>query len=40
MRSFIVGCAAAIGIAIVAGFILEGYQRSSESAYATIGARV
>ena len=40
MRSFLLACVAAIVIATVAGFALNGIQESSDQAYSTTGVRL
>jgi hypothetical protein len=40
MKSFLVGCAAAVVIAIGAAQVLDSYQESSAAAYTTSGVRL
>ena len=40
MKSFIIACVAALVVAIGSAYVLEGYQQSADSAYASkTGAR-
>jgi hypothetical protein len=39
MRSFIVGCVAALFVALIGGLVLDTIQRPADSAFATVGAR-
>ena len=40
MKTFIVACVVAIVIAVIGGFVLEGYQQPVQKAFATQYARV
>lgn len=40
MKPFVIACAVALCIAVGAAKVLDHYQRSAESAFATSGARV
>lgn len=40
MKPFLVACAVALFMAVGAAAVLDHYQRSAESAFATTGARV
>jgi hypothetical protein len=40
MKEFIAAVIAVIAIGIVSSLVLEGYQRSSDNAYAGSGARI
>ncbi|HEY5380388.1 MAG TPA: hypothetical protein VIJ78_12740 [Pseudolabrys sp.] len=40
MKSFLVACVAAIIIAAVGGFVLEGVQQTVKSAYNETGAKL
>jgi hypothetical protein len=40
MRSFLAACAAAIAIAVIAGYALDAVQKPADSAFSTTGARV
>ncbi len=39
MRSFIVGCVAAVLVALVGGLVLDTLQRPAGTAFATTGTR-
>ncbi|MGI8525150.1 MAG: hypothetical protein ACR2K5_03075 [Pseudolabrys sp.] len=40
MKAFVIACAAAIVIAVIGGFVLNGFQESSGQAYSTSGVRL
>jgi len=40
MKSFVLACVAAIAIAAVAGFVLNGVQKPADEAYRTTGVRL
>ena len=40
MKSFVLGCAAAIVIAAIAGFVLNTVQKPTDQAYSTTGVRL
>ena len=40
MKSFVLACVAAIAIAAIAGFALNGVQKPSDQAYSTTGVRL
>jgi hypothetical protein len=40
MKSFVLACVAAIAIAAIAGFALNGIQQPSDQAYSTTGVRL
>ena len=40
MKPFLIACVAALFIAVGAATVLDHYQRSSETAFSTTGARV
>lgn len=40
MKAFLAACVAIVVIAIGAALVLDRYQRSSEAAFATTGARI
>jgi len=40
MKSFLLACVAALAIAIVGGFVLNGIQKPADEAYATTGVRL
>jgi hypothetical protein len=40
MKSFVLACVAAIAIAAIAGFALNGVQKDADRAYSTTGVRL
>lgn len=40
MKTFVLACVAAIAIATVAGFALNGIQKPADQAYSTTGVRL
>lgn len=40
MKPFMIACVAALFIAVGAAMVLDHYQRSAETAFATTGARI
>jgi hypothetical protein len=40
MKSFVLACVAAIAIAAIGGFVLNGVQKPSDQAYSTTGVRL
>ena len=35
MKSFVIACVAALVVAIASAYVLEGYQKSADAAYAS-----
>ena len=40
MKSFVAACVAAVAIAAIAGFALNGVQKPADQAYSTTGVRL
>jgi hypothetical protein len=40
MKSFIIACVAALAIAVCGALVLNHFQKTAESAFSTVGARV
>ena len=40
MKSFVLACVAALAIAVICGFVLNGIQKPADEAYATSGVRL
>jgi hypothetical protein len=40
MKSFVLACVAAVAIAAIAGFVLNGVQKPADQAFSTTGVRL
>ena len=40
MKSFLLACVAALAIAVIGGFVLNGIQKPADEAYSTTGVRL